>query len=319
MHPHYPKPDNLDDPGYFWSSTPAIDEYGRYLPDPYKFESSSYAQGTRRYSAYEYSTIHQGNVPVGFKPLIDDIHELGLKFGVHIMRGVPRWAVDSDLYQRTEEGDGDEYYNNMHELSKTYYTEYPAESKNIYVYGTNNVHLSEIAELTEDSRSMYIAEQRHINDCLWCSTNFGFKTTYPNGIIEYPAYDGKEDADTLPICATLDPDSTLQAAMQAYYDSMIDLYVYWGVDYFKADDFNWPAHAEEIEMLYNAVAKAIRRYKKPVVISLSPGPWLAAPWKRDDTEDKYAKFNRQYRQKEFERDWEHAAAHTQMWRINSDI
>ena len=29
----------------------------------------------------------------GFKPLADKIHELGLKFGFHMMRGIPRQAV----------------------------------------------------------------------------------------------------------------------------------------------------------------------------------------------------------------------------------
>ena len=30
---------------------------------------------------------------VGFRPLADDIHAMGLKFGIHIMRGIPRQAV----------------------------------------------------------------------------------------------------------------------------------------------------------------------------------------------------------------------------------
>lgn len=32
----------------------------------------------------------------GFKPLADDVHNLGLKFGIHIMRGIPRQAVHDD-------------------------------------------------------------------------------------------------------------------------------------------------------------------------------------------------------------------------------
>src|SRR5579871_2484452 len=54
-----------------------MDEYGRLLPDPVRFPSS----------------IH-GN---GFKPLADYIHGLGLKFGIHIMRGIPRQAVKLNL------------------------------------------------------------------------------------------------------------------------------------------------------------------------------------------------------------------------------
>ncbi len=50
-----------------------IDQYGRFLPDTVRFPSS---RGGR-----------------GFKPLADSVHNMGLKFGIHIMRGVPRMAV----------------------------------------------------------------------------------------------------------------------------------------------------------------------------------------------------------------------------------
>lgn len=33
----------------------------------------------------------------GFKPLADYVHSLGLKFGIHIMRGIPKLAVKNDL------------------------------------------------------------------------------------------------------------------------------------------------------------------------------------------------------------------------------
>jgi alpha-galactosidase len=33
----------------------------------------------------------------GFKPLADSIHALGLKFGIHIVRGIPKQAVDDNL------------------------------------------------------------------------------------------------------------------------------------------------------------------------------------------------------------------------------
>ena len=33
----------------------------------------------------------------GFKPLADYVHSKGLKFGIHIMRGVPRQAVKGNL------------------------------------------------------------------------------------------------------------------------------------------------------------------------------------------------------------------------------
>lgn len=54
-----------------------MDEYGRLLPCPEKFPSS--ANGA------------------GFKPLADKIHAMGLKFGIHIMRGIPRAAAQDHL------------------------------------------------------------------------------------------------------------------------------------------------------------------------------------------------------------------------------
>ena len=50
-----------------------MDEFGRLYPDKRKFPSSF------------------GNL--GFKPLGDYIHSLGLKFGIHVMRGIPRQAA----------------------------------------------------------------------------------------------------------------------------------------------------------------------------------------------------------------------------------
>ena len=49
------------------------DEYGRLLPAPNRFPSSAGGKG--------------------FAPLAADVHRLGLKFGVHLMRGIPRHAV----------------------------------------------------------------------------------------------------------------------------------------------------------------------------------------------------------------------------------
>lgn len=50
-----------------------MDEYGRLLPATNRFPSAKNG--------------------AGFKPLSDAIHDLGLKFGIHIMRGIPRQAV----------------------------------------------------------------------------------------------------------------------------------------------------------------------------------------------------------------------------------
>lgn len=53
-----------------------MDEYGRLMPAENRFPSAK-----------------NGN---GFKPIADYCHSLGLKFGIHIMRGIPRQAVHAD-------------------------------------------------------------------------------------------------------------------------------------------------------------------------------------------------------------------------------
>lgn len=58
-------------------STFVYDDYGRLMPSPKRFPSA--ANGA------------------GFKPLADYVHNKGLKFGIHIMRGVPRVAVEKKL------------------------------------------------------------------------------------------------------------------------------------------------------------------------------------------------------------------------------
>jgi len=54
-----------------------LDEYGRYLPAVNRFPSAQNG--------------------IGFKALGDYIHSLGLKFGIHIMRGIPKEAVAKKL------------------------------------------------------------------------------------------------------------------------------------------------------------------------------------------------------------------------------
>ncbi len=54
-----------------------MDESGRLIPAPNRFPSA--AGGA------------------GFRPLADYIHSLGLKFGIHIMRGLPRMAAHRRL------------------------------------------------------------------------------------------------------------------------------------------------------------------------------------------------------------------------------
>lgn len=62
---------NEKDPDY------VLDEYGRFLPAVNRFPSAAGGKG--------------------FKPLADYIHSKGLKFGIHIMRGVPVIAVKQNL------------------------------------------------------------------------------------------------------------------------------------------------------------------------------------------------------------------------------
>ena len=54
-----------------------LDAFGRYTPASNSFPSAANGEG--------------------FKPLADYIHSLGLKFGIHILRGIPRIAVKENL------------------------------------------------------------------------------------------------------------------------------------------------------------------------------------------------------------------------------
>ena len=60
---------------------------------------------------------------------------------------------------------------------------------------------------------------------------------------------------------------------QAYYDSIVALYASWEVDYIKCDDINWPYRRDEI----SALAQAIKKSGRPIVLSLSPGNAQAEP------------------------------------------
>jgi len=50
----------------------SMDQYGRLIPAPNRF-------------------------PSGFEELADEVHKMGMKFGIHIMRGIPREAVEQNL------------------------------------------------------------------------------------------------------------------------------------------------------------------------------------------------------------------------------
>lgn len=146
-----------------------MDEYSRLLPCPERFPSS--VNGA------------------GFKPLADYVHSLGLKFGIHIMRGIPRIAA--------------------HTHSKI---------------------------LGSDKTANEIADPYSI--CYWNPDMYG---VYP-----------------------------LMEASQQYYNSIMDLYASWGVDFIKCDDIcrmDARSSKQEIEMLHKAIIQTGRE----IVLSLSPG------------------------------------------------
>ena len=62
---------------YAAAPLPVMDGYGRLIPAPNRFPSS--ADGS------------------GFTRLAADVHRLGMKFGIHVMRGIPRLAVKRNL------------------------------------------------------------------------------------------------------------------------------------------------------------------------------------------------------------------------------
>ena len=150
------------------------DSFGRLIPVRERFPSSA---GGR-----------------GFGPLADHIHSLGLKFGIHIMRGIPWISVEQRLP----------------------------------VKGTH-VSCADIADRTDR--------------CLWYGSMYGVDCT-------------KEGS-------------------QEYYDSLVELYTAWGVDFIKADDMgswdgdglNSPLRTDEIA----ALSEAIRKHGNRIVLSISPG------------------------------------------------
>ncbi len=147
----------------------SMDEYGRLTPGLKKFPSAADGKG--------------------FKYLADYVHSKGLKFGIHIMRGIPRQAVE----------------------------------KNTPVLGT-----------TVKAQDIALTNSR----CAWNPDMYGVDATKPGG--------------------------------QAYYNSIVQMYADWGVDFIKCDDISRPydnVQKAEIEALRNAIDKTGR----PIILSLSPG------------------------------------------------
>ena len=169
-----------------------MDKYGRLTPGLKKFPSAADGKG--------------------FKHLADYVHAKGLKFGIHIMRGIPRQAVE----------------------------------KNTPVLGTN-VKAQDIAVKS--------------STCPWNPDMYGVNANSSEG--------------------------------QAYYNSIVQMYADWGVDFIKCDDISRPyddVQKAEIE----ALRKAIDKTGRHILLSLSPG---ATPVKMGD----------------------HVMNHANMWRITDDF
>jgi alpha-galactosidase len=114
-----------------------------------------------------------------------------------------------------------------------------------------------------------------------------------NTPISGTAFHAMDAADTHETCPWDDGNFGVQnnAAGQAYYDSMIRQYAQWGVDFLKVDCISaHPFRATEIRQIHEALRKA----RRPIVLSLSPGP---TPLARAD----FVKRN------------------AQMWRISNDV
>jgi alpha-galactosidase len=176
--------------GYRPNADLAMDQYGRLIPAPNRFPSS--ANG-------------------GFKPLADYVHAQGLLFGIHIMRGIPRKAVDANL-----------------------------------------------PILNSKLTAADIADKTSL--CPWNSDMYGVD---------------------------------ISKGGEAYYDSIVQLYKSWGVDFIKADDmFGYPKgdHSTEIA----ALSDSIKKNGRPIVLSLSPGT-------RDTSNAAFL------------------ARYAQMWRISGDF
>lgn len=166
-----------------------MDEYGRLIPAENRFPSASGGKG--------------------FKPLADYIHNKGLKFGIHLMRGIPKLAVE----------------------------------KNTLVLGTDMT-----------AKDIYNTNML----CTWLGDMYTVDAS-------------KEGA-------------------QEYYNSVMQLYASWGIDFIKIDDLSRPYHKDEIELIRSAIDQCGR----PIILSTSPG----------ETPIEFAG---------------HVSTHANMWRIIDDF
>jgi len=166
----------------------AIDPHGRYVPVPARFPSAAAKSSFVSASSVGPTPKLAATIEeTSFAALGTWVHTQGLKFGIHIVRGIPRASVERGL---------------------------PIEG--------SSFHAQDAADQTDA--------------CPWDPTNWGVKDN-PAG--------------------------------QAWYDSLLRQYAFWGVDLIKVDCIaDRPYKATEIRMIRHAIDKAGR----PMVLSLSPGP-----------------------------------------------
>jgi len=115
-----------------------------------------------------------------------------------------------------------------------------------------------------------------------------------NQAIANSPYHGRDAANVADHCAW-NPDNygldSNQPAAEAYYDSIAELYASWGVDFVKVDCIaSNPYKGDEIRML----SSALRRTRRPIILSLSPGP---AAMEKEEEMSRYA----------------------EMWRVSNDV
>jgi alpha-galactosidase len=111
---------------------------------------------------------------------------------------------------------------------------------------------------------------------------------------------------------------TTKPGAQAYYDSIAELYASWGVDFIKADDMG--SHLYQPAEI-KALALAIRKTGRPMVLSISPGPapiseaeffeMYAQMWRiSDDFWDDWKLLKKQF---DYTRDWAEYVGKNNTW------
>lgn len=72
----------------------ALDANGRYVPVPERFPSAVVTKTPPKPTEGKLAATIE---PTTFKPLADFVHQQGLLFGIHIVRGIPRASVERNL------------------------------------------------------------------------------------------------------------------------------------------------------------------------------------------------------------------------------